>query len=651
MTDRYEERLEKITGYLNEILQSRGRVSENAKRYLNEQLELWFPRNLPKKASRTEMKLVSEGIRIMNWEAYGEGGRYATQQLAPIISPFIPRMWSWVYLIAKTDPAGYAQAVQRDIILNIIQVVGSFANSPDLCRKMYSTPDLIEEISYMWAGRYRDYRQLTPKLVSNQGFGYSYSSEIMVFSSMTIRRLIFTPPSIGSPTPSQMKFIDALGGTDNLATIYLGHFDEVMKEKHFVLIPPKLSSTSTQPVPELDKSLEDSLCLDLLLPMLLCKPIAEALYRLMLIPKLVDYALALIDWSKVFIGPQLQMILRAINVSLCASSNQGTAQLVAALSQAPSLLSLIWKMPFDESDEEMRKMLIVLFQALCNHLIYFQAISPSLASIAGAERDHKAKIRNLPERSLLKQLWGHYTALAKEYMDLKKLWNDTKLTKCMESTYDFTTRSLTNMHVCGQCKGTYYCSRECQVKNWSAHKAICQRISASTDTQGRILYMPNRNENFFLDFIISIDIKVNYTYIHDVVYANPPVSTSPDYAVVLTLDYAEVPAVITAKWAPMPHDDPLGNAKNARDWAKYKEELDAKEGQDAWKDHSVVIFRELTKWAGTQVRLLQVNPMREEERNERGNCPCGCAESAHEMRKAFNTPVPGIGELKRGERG
>lgn len=94
-------------------------------------------------------------------------------------------------------------------------------------------------------------------------------------------------------------------------------------------------------------------------------------------------------------------------------------------------------MQIDESDNKMRRAVIILFKTLCNHLVYIQVISPSLASIAAAERDHKAKIQRLSRDSLMKQLWVHYTTLAKEYRELKNHWSAMKNIKCMEVSFMF----------------------------------------------------------------------------------------------------------------------------------------------------------------------------------------------------------------------
>ncbi|KAE9388423.1 hypothetical protein BT96DRAFT_435928 [Gymnopus androsaceus JB14] len=179
MTDRYNERLFK---------------------YFEGLLDLWFPSNIPQKASNTQMKLVSEGIRIISWEAYGNRGKYCTQKLASVISPFIARIWAWASLM---DPKRYAHDIQRNLTLDIIRLVGSFATSPDLCTKMHATPDLIETVAYIWAGRDNS-TKFTPDLRLRHFLQSSYGSEIMIHASLTIRRL----PSLRSvrdPRPLRSK--------------------------------------------------------------------------------------------------------------------------------------------------------------------------------------------------------------------------------------------------------------------------------------------------------------------------------------------------------------------------------------------------------------------------------------------------------------
>ena len=48
--------------------------------------------------------------------------------------------------------------------------------------------------------------------------------------------------------------------------------------------------------------------------------------------------------------------------------------------------------------------------------------------------------------------------------------------------------------------------------------------------------MPDRNEYFFLQFLVLLDTATHYMHIHNTIYdllANPPVSTSPNHTVII----------------------------------------------------------------------------------------------------------------------
>lgn len=161
--------------------------------------------------------------------------------------------------------------------------------------------------------------------------------------------------------------------------------------------------------------------------------------------------------------------------------------------------------------------------------------------------------------------------------------------------------------------------------------------------------MPDRNEAFFFKHIITMDTTANYAHIHKIIHnllADPPVSDSPNDVVIVSYDYAEVPVLITAKWAPKPFPDPFGAVQTAQEWANTKAELSEEGGEDAWRKQSVVVYRNLVQWSGTGNELFRLMPLTAGETDETGNCPCGCAQNAQWMRKAFNVPIPCLEELE-----
>ena len=88
------------------------------------------------------------------------------------------------------------------------------------------------------------------------------------------------------------------------------------------------------------------------------------------------------------------------------------------------------------------------------------------------------------------------------------LLDDPKIGYRTEDMCEFcnTAKSKHSMKLCGQCRITYYCSKECQRKHWKTHKLDCQRYSFSkkhVDTFHKII------DRFFIDNHDAIGLKVH----------------------------------------------------------------------------------------------------------------------------------------------
>ena len=80
-------------------------------------------------------------------------------------------------------------------------------------------------------------------------------------------------------------------------------------------------------------------------------------------------------------------------------------------------------------------------------------------------------------RELSKQISCSCLDAKKAQAKLKK--KQTTTGKCGQCKQQF---GLTSLMVCSKCKITNYCSKECQVADWPAHKFICQVVCPLDDT-------------------------------------------------------------------------------------------------------------------------------------------------------------------------
>ncbi|KAE9404595.1 hypothetical protein BT96DRAFT_410799 [Gymnopus androsaceus JB14] len=251
--------------------------------------------------------------------------------------------------------------------------------SQELAGAMQNVPGLLDDIAQIWSGKH--YRVPSAHMADAR----SFRAEIVVFSSLAIQRILFMQNFESSfNDAATMKFINAVGGPKEVATIYLRGLDEIFQGKAFLqefLLKPVSSRSTESPSSHL---------LGLLPFILILRPISNVLYQESIVPKIVDHISTLIDM--VSPGSEVDMVafFKSLTFALFLSGAESKHQLIDALADESNgqggLLGLLWRTKFDETKEFCRNTLLLLFKGLCNHLFWVQTITPSLEAITLVER-------------------------------------------------------------------------------------------------------------------------------------------------------------------------------------------------------------------------------------------------------------------------
>lgn len=427
----HDQRVQKVVQCMTELATSythlrAGTVPKDVKDKMESLLRVWFPRNLPEKASKFDIALVGQGLVSLNLTPSFANAQAMTVCLSAIITPYLPRLWAWARFIWKTDEQRYAILIKHKILSDILQTIASLSYSPDLAYAIMALPNLVEDLCHIWRGDY--YR---PADASR------FRAENAIYSSIAINRLLFlnadpSHPKFQVTVNAVVRFWQTLGGPENIAMVYVAQLQEILAAKDF--LKEFLTKEPLTPAPEH----APSACLFEPTGLLFHPPAEGFLFKWKIESKFVQFISTLADYVAEIPDSTVDMsiLLRTIPMTLFSSRNRGgplsvdrgtsSERLINVLSESQDtgLLSLLWKVPFDETTEHLRRTMVLIFKGLCNHLIYPQVISSSLDAIARVESVHAVKIKSLPESSLLKRLWRYYTALAEEYGELKIHWSN-----------------------------------------------------------------------------------------------------------------------------------------------------------------------------------------------------------------------------------